>query len=130
MRLRPRPVGEQASTRLRRAPKVTVRSQARSIGSPSAPALAGYLSISSHRRYRIDLRARLPGAIAPTKANVPPEKVFSWIVFELDRPFDSATTLREGLSRIMGARRSLENDLASASLGSRISVGPGCWLME
>ena len=45
--------------------KVSVRLSARLIGSPSAPALAGYLSISSHNKTLIGLAAKLLGLLAP-----------------------------------------------------------------
>ena len=105
-----------------------VRCIASDTGSPSDPALVGYLSISSSNRYRIGRMARPDGEMAPVNVMCPDPLANTLciaVLFE-SRDFTAASfPLSAGECRNNGATRSFESALASSDRGSTASVGPG-----
>jgi len=106
-----------------------VRCIASDTGSPSDPALVGYLSISSSNRYRIGRMARPDGEMAPVKVMCPEPLANTLCIAVL---FESPRLHRGELPReapesggTAARTRSLESALASSDRGSTASVGPG-----
>jgi hypothetical protein len=123
MRLCSSMVGEHARM-LTQFANVAVRSSASAIGSPSR--VSGYLSISSASTTRTGRRARLSGEPAPASARNPPGKLLNVSVSSALRirrvPIRSRGT---GVTRTIGAIRSLLNCNAASSFGCSSNTGHG-----
>src|SRR4051812_20338639 len=109
---------------IRRFQNVFVLLIASESGSPSVPALGGYLSTSSASTTRIGREARSPGALAPTIVICPPLNFLCNSVLPLSRDLGSATLLASaGVSRSMGANRSLLQASPSLIVGWTSMIG-------
>ena len=105
---------------------VALRLRASVIGSPSVPALTGYRSTSSHKTTRIGRDAREAGEFAPQTVMWPPGKLLCSSVLPLSRLRGSLIFPRSaGVSRTIGARRSLLQASPSSSVGIRTRSGAG-----
>ena len=86
-------------------------------GSPSFPAVAGYLSISSASSILIGLLAKLEGLLAPTIVTCPPGNIFCNIVFPLVLDLSSTLSCSIGVSLIIGEILSFEKASAICIVG-------------
>ena len=105
--------------------KVVCRFCARLKGSPSVPALAGYLSTSSASSTLMGRLASPVAEFAPTMVMCPPGKFFFMMVFPLYRLFTSTLSRSSGVSRIIGANRSLEKVCPMSKVGCITRIGAG-----
>ena len=103
---------------------VALRFLANCIGSPSAPALAGYLSTSSHNTTLIGLEAKPAALLLPTSDICPPLKTLCVVVLFASLALGSLTLpLSTGVSRSIGASLSLLNACAISKVGCTKSMG-------
>ena len=86
-------------------------------GSPSAPAVGGYASISSASRTRIGRLLSSVGEFAPVIVIRPPGNAFLNIVFPLVLLFSFILSLKAGVSLTIGISLSLLNVSASDKVG-------------
>jgi len=107
---------------------VAARLRASSIGSPSDPLEFGKRSTSSSKTILIGRLASWLGELAPIIEIRPPGKTFCSVVLPLSRDRGSFTLpFRHGVSRNIGARRSLENVSAMPlwPVGCTTRIGAG-----
>jgi hypothetical protein len=125
MRLAPFTVGVEASRIFRRR-NAAVRLIASESGSPSAPTLAGNLSISSARSNRTGLELRDAGELAPLIVRTAPATPFRKMLLSESRDRGAPIwSRRTSQSRIAGMSRSLLNAAASSRVGMMYMEGPG-----
>ena len=104
--------------------KVVSRSDARKSGSPSVPAVAGYLSTSSASSTCTGREAREVGLFAPTMAILPPGNTFSSMVFPAPRR-SLIIPRNTGVSCMDFASLFLEKLSAIVIVGCIIRIGTG-----
>ena len=111
--------------------KAVARFHARFTGSPSAPADTGYRSTSSQRTTRTGRDASEEGLFAPQTVRCPPGNFLCRMVLSLKRLFTSLTRpCKAGVSRNIGARRSLDHACPMSRVGCTTSIGEGSWSMK
>ncbi len=130
MLLRPAMVGLHASIVRLEAANSAWRSRAKSIGGPSLPEDAGYLSVSSQSSTRIGRMAKFVGLFAPTMVTCPPGNCLWVIVLPASRACEVKIGRSTFVSRIIGASRSFEKVSAALSFGCTTRIGQGSRWMK